>query len=172
MNSFCLAASTAVLVLVTSAHAEGKPTNRIPFEGFVHFCGGGPDEVYFVTPGGTEHFWGGINFNYWSTGNTFIDGEESNVSHGNFNPTSGVVKLDVTLEPGGQSGTWEIIQILNFKGNGTFSGHGVGHGTGDLQGMTVKFTTEPPVPFDPDEKPCPTDIPVSAPISGVIISPK
>jgi len=172
MRKFIAVASAAVLVLVIGASAAGAPATRTLFEGFIHFCGGGPDEVFFVTPGGTVHFKGGMNFNYWETGNTFIDGPESNISHGNFNPTSGVVNLDVTLEPYAHSGTWEISQILNFRGNGSFSGHGVGHGTGDLHGMTIKFTTEDPVFFDPADKPCFTDIPVSAPVSGVIISPK
>jgi hypothetical protein len=171
MKKLIAVASAAVLLIFIAASAVGTPATRTPFEGFIHFCGGGPDEVFFVTPGGTEHFRGGINFNHWFTGNTFIDGPENNTSNGNFNPTSGAVNLDVTLEPYAHSGTWEIRQTLNFRGNGSFSGHGVGHGTGDLHGMTIKFTAAPPVPFNPADKPCFTDIPVSAPVSGVIISP-
>lgn len=100
------------------------------------------------------------------TGNAFIDGPESNIPNINFNPTGGVVHLDVTLRPDGLMGTWEISQTLHFYRNGTVSSNGVGHGTGDLQGMIIKFTAGDAVVVD---NPC-ADAP-SAPIMGVIISP-
>ena len=156
-----------IAVFTFGSVAAVTPATRTEFEGFIHFCSSGPPDKVIVTPGGkTLHLRGISNSNEWVTGNPLIDGAESNSPNVNFNPTSGAVHLDVTLYPDGVMGTWEIAQTLNFRGNGTFSSHGVGHGTGELHGMTIKFNTTPAVLVD---NPC-SDLD-SAPLSGVIVSP-
>ena len=52
-----------------------------------------------------------------------------------------VAALDVTLAPFAFDGTWEIRQINQLRQNGLFVSKGVGHGTGELRGMTINFTT-------------------------------
>jgi hypothetical protein len=46
--------------------------------------------------------------------------------------------------------------------------HGVGHGTGDLHGMTLKFTADPPVP---GENTCVPELGIVIPMRVVIIAP-
>ena len=167
MKKLIAVAFAVVFVLVTAAPAAVTPASHTEFEGFIHFCGGSPPDTVIETPGGkTLHIRGGSNFNEWVTGNPLIDGPETNSPNVNFNPTSGAVHLDATIYPDAAVGTWEIAQTLNFRGDGSFSSHGVGHGTGELHGMTIKFTTGDPVVTD---NPC-SDLP-SAPLSGVIVSP-
>ena len=95
-----------------------------------------------------------------------IYGLETNVVSANFTPQGGNVHLDATLDPYAFDGTWEITLTLKISENGLF-GHGVGHGTGELHGMLIKFNTAPPE--GPVDNPCADDD--SAVLSGVIISP-
>ena len=142
MRKLIAVASAAVLVLVTVATAAVASATRTPFVGFIHFCSSGPPDTVIVTPGGTEHIRGATNINQWATGNSLIDGFENNVVLINFNPVSGIVRLDVTLEPAEYPGsTWEITQTIHFRPDGSVPSHGVGHGTGALQGMTIKFNS-------------------------------
>lgn len=167
MKNQIVVTAAAGLLLVTSAYVQSTPSNHTEFEGFIHFCGDSPPDQVIVTPGGkTLHIRGGLNINEWMSNNAFIDGPESNIPNVNFNPKSGAVHLDVTLRPSAVDGTWEISQTLQFHPNGAVSSHGVGHGTGELQSMTIKYTTGDPVVVD---NPC-SDLP-SAPLTGVIISP-
>jgi len=167
MKKLITAASAAVLLLVFAASAVGTPATRTEFVGFIHFCGSGPDELFRVTPGGTVHI-RGSNFNQWATTNPLIDGVENNIVLINFNPVGGNVHLDVTVEPDEYPGsTWEIRQSIHFRPDGSVSSKGVGHGTGALLGMTIKFTTGD---FVTAGNPCAPSEP-SALLRGVIISP-
>jgi len=163
-------AFAAVLVLVIAAPAGGSPATRISFEGFMHSCSAGPPDTFKVTPGGTVHIKGLTNINQWATGNTLIDGIENNVVFTSFNWKTQVIRLDITLAPDDYPGsTWEISQAAQFRPNGSLVADGVGHGTGALRGMTIKFTVQPDNPVFLDN-PCAPGAP-SFPLSGVIISP-
>ncbi len=122
--------------------AAVTPAERTEFEGFINFCGESPPGGAWVTPGGVLHLREGGNFNQWVTGNPLVDGPEENVVdlNLNFKTGRGVVHLVVTVMPDAVAGTWEIQQSLKVP---SFLGHGVGYGTGELHGMTIKFTTEP-----------------------------
>jgi hypothetical protein len=75
-----------------------------------------------------------------------------------------VVNLDNSIKPEAVNGTWEIKQQFRIPPGGT---SGVGHGTGDLQGMTIQFTTEPIIGSPSD---CNPDL-LKAAVHGVILSP-
>jgi hypothetical protein len=134
------------------------------FDGFINFCHNAGVIGFRATPGGTVHF-GVANENRWVTGNPLIDGLEHNTGDANINPDGQVVvRLQNSLKPDAVNGTWEIVQQLRI-GDGVSTG--VGHGTGDLQGMTIKFTTDPA--FVPTSVCNPDDL--KAGVHGVILSP-
>ena len=152
---------TAPQVAVRASVAAAGASST-EFNGFINFCQG--DFTGFrVTPGGTAHL-AVANEHLWVTGNPLIDGIERNTGSGVINPHGIVVNLDLSLKPAAVSGTWEIRQQFRIP-DGTTSG--VGHGTGDLQGMTIKFTTDPiidsPSSCNPDMQ--------KAAVHGVILSP-
>lgn len=148
--------------------AAVTPAMRSEFAGFVHFCEGTPPEAFKVTRGGTLHLRAG-NRNQWVGGNALVDGFEENAALVNVDLKNGTgaAHLDVTLRPEAVDGTWEIRQTVIIRGGGLAGSHGVGHGTGELHGMTIKFTTEPRAEV---ENPCNPDLP-SARLHGVVISP-
>jgi hypothetical protein len=134
------------------------------FSGFVNFCVSDDPTRFRITPGATLHF-SASNENRWVTGNPLIDGVEYNTVAANINLKNGegVVHLDLSLKPDAVNGTWEIKQQLSLPERVS---SGVGHGTGDLQGMTIKFTTSP----GGGTSVCNPDMP-RAPVQGVILSP-
>lgn len=154
-----LTASQALKASVTGAAASSTA-----FDGFINFCQPGDLAGFRVTPGGTVHF-GVSNENRWVTGNPLIDGIEHNTGSAIINPQGQVVvNLDNSLKPDAVNGTWEIKQHFRI-GDGVSTG--VGHGTGDLQGMTIKFTTDP---FFVPTSVCNPDQ-LKAGVHGVILSP-
>jgi hypothetical protein len=153
---------TAPQVALRAAVAAASSSTE--FDGFINFCHAGDPSGFRVTPGGTVHF-GVSNENRWVTGNPLIDGVEHNTGDANINPDGQVVvRLKNSLKPGAVNGTWEIIQQVRVP-DGVSTG--VGHGTGDLQGMTIKFTTDPT--FVPTSV-CNPDM-LKAGVHGVILSP-
>lgn len=150
--------------LVSASVSAGGGT-ATTFEGYIHFCAGATPEDVIITPSGTAHFRGGTNINQWQTDNALIDGMEINIPNINFGLGAGSIRLDLTLYPDAVDGAWEVVQLLNFHGNGTISVHGTGHGTGELQGMTISFTAGDPT-FAPDNL-CNAANP-SVPLMGVI----
>jgi hypothetical protein len=157
-----LARLTKSPALRTSVAAA--PASSTEFDGFVNFCVSDDPTRFKITSGGTLHF-ATSNENRWVTGNPLIDGVEHNTVAANINLKNGqgVVHLDLSLKPDAVNGTWEIKQQLSLP-EGVSSG--VGHGTGDLQGMTIKFTSSPPA----GTSVCNPDQP-KAGVHGVILSP-
>jgi hypothetical protein len=152
---------TAPRALRASVEAEAASTTE--FDGFDNNCSSADLTKFNATPGGTLHF-RVSNENRWVTGNSLIDGVESNTGAANFNNTGqGVVRLDSSLKPDAVNGTWEIQTQLSLP---DFVGSGVGHGTGDLQGMTIKFTFD--LAAGPSD--CNPDGPKGH-VHGVILSP-
>ncbi len=146
------------------ASVAAAPASSTEFDGFINFCVSDDPSRFMITPGGTLHFTAS-NENRWVTGNPLIDGVEHNTVAANINLKNGegVVHLDLSLKPDAVNGTWEIKQQLSLPER--VSG-GVGYGTGDLQGMTIKFTTSPAA----GTSVCNPDMP-KAPVHGVILSP-
>jgi hypothetical protein len=149
---------------VLRASVTGAPASSTEFDGFINFCVSDDPTRFKITPGETLHFTAS-NENRWVTGNPLIDGVERNTVAANINLKNGqgVVHLDVSLKPDAVNGTWEIKQQLSLPERVS---SGVGHGTGDLQGMTIKFTTSP----GGGTSVCNPDMP-AAPVQGVILSP-
>ncbi len=146
-----------------SASAAAARASRTEFDGFVNFCHG--ETTWFKgKPGGTVHF-GVANENRWVTGNRLIDGVEHNTGKAKGNAQGEVVvHLENSLKPDAVNGTWEMKQLLRVPpGVST----GVGHGTGDLKGMTIEFTTDPE--FVPTSVCNPDNL--KAGVHGVILSP-
>jgi hypothetical protein len=145
-----------------SVAAAGAPSTE--FDGFVNFCVSDDPTRFKITPGETLHF-RASNENRWVTGNPLIDGVEHNTVAANIDLKNGqgVVHLDLSLKPDAVNGTWEIKQQLSLPERVS---SGVGHGTGELQGMTIKFTTEP----GGGTSVCNPDMPRGA-VHGVILSP-
>ena len=161
----CAADTTAPLrvpdqVRLSLAAAGASST---AFDGFINFCHAA-DLTFTTKSKATVHF-GVSNENRWVTGNPLIDGRELNTGSAIVNPHGQlVVNLDNQLKPDAVNGTWEIKQHLRV-GDGVSTG--VGHGTGDLQGMTIKFTTDPA--FVPGSVCNPDNF--KAGVHGVILSP-
>lgn len=144
------------------ASAAATPASSAEFDGYDNACQG-EATGFRATPGGTVHF-RVSNENRWVTGNPLIDGVERNTGVANFGSTGGgVVHLTSSLKPDAVNGTWEIQTHLSLP---DFVGFGVGHGTGDLQGMTIKFTFD--LAAGPSD--CNPDAPKGH-VHGVILSP-
>ena len=132
------------------------------FDGFDNACVGGASD-FNATPGGTLHFLV-ANENRWVTGNPLLDGVERNTGAANINNKGdGVVHLYLSLKPDAVNGTWEITEQLKLP---ELSGFGVGHGTGDLRGMTIKYSFD--LAAGPSD--CSSDGPKGH-VHGVILSP-
>ena len=138
---------------------------RIGFEGFIHPCGGELTEER-VTPGGVVHQLAS-NRNVWDTGNSLLDGVETNVVRIIINSKTGggVANVTSTITPEGVDGTWELKYQVKVVDGGPATARGVGHGTGELRGMTLKFTAGL---AEPGQNTCNAAIPVVVPVSGVI----
>lgn len=130
-----LARLTPPEALSASVTARASSTE---FDGFVNTCSSTDPTNVKITPRGILHF-KASNENRWVTGNSLIDGIEHNTVKAKINQNTGqgVVHLDSRLKPDAMNGTWEIEWHLSLP---DFVGSGVGHGTGDLHGMTIKFT--------------------------------
>lgn len=141
---------------------------RTGFEGFIHPCGGALTEET-VTPGNVLHQVA-TNRNEWVTGNPLVDGVETNVVRININLKTGkgVANVRSTITPKGVDGTWELRYQVKVVDGGPATARGVGHGTGDLRGMTLKFTAEPP---QPGQNSCNPAIPFVVEVRGVVHSP-
>ena len=114
--------------------------SRMEFDGFNNNCSSTDPSRFNATPSGNVHFTAS-NENRWVTGNSLIDGVERNTVIANINKTGeGVVQLNSSLKPDAVNGTWQIQWHLSLP---DFVGSGVGHGTGELQGMTIKFDFDP-----------------------------
>jgi hypothetical protein len=157
------------LATVLAPIAAGAP-ERIAFSGVFYPCGGTNGEE-FVT-GNVLHFRDAENSNLWSTGNPLLDGPEVNVVNGDINlmTGTGVAHPRTTVHPVAVDGTWEI-QITVTVGPTGLTGHGVGHGTGDLAGMTIFFSNPGDVAIDPSDNPC-SDLPFAVLIEGEILAPR
>jgi hypothetical protein len=144
------------------------PTTRTPFDGFIDFCTGVPPGGIRITPSGVLHDHGFRVRNLWITGNSLVDGFAELVVDVqlNLNTGKGVAHVAITLSPDAVKGTWEISQELTLAGDIPIGGSGVGHGTGALQGMTIKFTAAPASRVSA----CNPDL-GSDEVRGVIISP-
>ena len=153
--------------IVVSAQAT-----RTEFEGFLYGCSSTPPEEQTVTNGGVLHFKRGRNLNLFVTDSPLVDGYERNVVDANINlkTGTGVGHLRSTITPDAVDGTWEYNMTVKVGiGGGGEGGQAVGHGTGELDGMKIKFTARRLT--EPAENLCNPDNSFVAAIKGVIISP-
>lgn len=163
------AAALAVILALALASPVAAAPQRIDFSGVFYPCGGAPGEE-FIT-GNVLHFRSVENHNLWSTGNPLLDGPEVNVVHGaiNLKAGRGVAHPRTTVYPVAVDGTWEI-QITVTVGKDGLTAHGVGRGTGELQGMTIFFRNPGDIAIDPEDNPC-SHLPFAVLIEGEILAP-
>ena len=154
------------LALVSPAAAAPE---RIPFAGVFYPCSGTSGEEF--VGGNVLHFRNAENYNLWVTGNPLLDGPEVNVVNGDINlkTGTGVAHPRTTVYPVAVDGTWEI-QITVAVAESGLTAHGVGHGTGALQGMTIFFSNPGDIAIDPADNPC-SDLPFAVVIEGEILAP-
>jgi hypothetical protein len=154
---------------VASPSSESLPrmsaAAQTRFEGFIHPCGGEVTKER-ATPGEVLHQVA-TNRNLWDTGNPLIDGEERNVVRININLKTGrgIANVQSTITPEGVDGTWELRYQVKVIGNAPATARGVGHGTGELRGMTLKFAAEL---AEPGTNSCNSAIPIVIPVQGFI----
>jgi hypothetical protein len=157
------------LVLALTSPVTAAP-ERIPFAGVFYPCGGTSGEEF--AGGNVLHFRNAENYNLWFTGNPLLDGPEVNVVSGDINVRfgRGVAHPRTTVYPVAVDGTWQIQITVTVRDDG-LTAHGVGHGTGDLHGLTIFFSNPGAVEIDPEDNPC-SDLPFAVLIEGEILAPR
>lgn len=165
----CQDAPTAVSTL-EGPLLRATPASSIPFSGYMYSCDFAFGDEW-VTPGGVFHFDGSTAINEWVTGNPLIDGIEQNIELGGMANANGTltVRYEATITPNAVDGTWET-STYQLQLNATrFGGaKGVAHGTGDLAGMTMRFTLVPDFTMTPPETACDPDFPFVFVLEGTI----
>lgn len=119
--------------------------SRTGFEGFIYSCDGSPPEEVRVTDGGTLHVRGLSNENRWVTGNPLLDGVVTNVVDLNVELKNGAghVHGTGTLAPDAVDGEWKLDFHIDPSGNAWVGARGSGHGTGELTGLSIQWSTTP-----------------------------
>lgn len=171
-TSHLLAFGLGLLILGTfllPSTASAQAT-RMEFEGAFYPCSETPPTEVWIS-GNVLHFRGATNHNQWVTGNPLVDGFADNVFDGNINlkTGTGVAHPKNSLKPDAFDGTWEMVTTVEFDPSG-LTAFGVGRGTGELHGMTIKVTFLGPSPIDPADNPC-SDTPSATLLKGEIIAP-
>lgn len=153
-----------------SADIQATFAPRTEFQGFICFGSTVVQGKEWISHGGVYHFRNGENVNRWVTGNPLIDGVENNVADMNLNLKNGTgtIHLDLSVRPDAVNGTWEIRQTVQFRDFEPVGTSGVGHGTGELQGLTLKFTAEGAAPIP---EACGPEGGFGPAIQGVILGP-
>lgn len=163
-------AGLGIMLAVALVSPVAAAPERVPFSGVFYPCGGTSGEEFVA--GNVLHFRDAENYNLWATGNPLLDGPEVNVVNGDINlkTGTGVAHPRTTVHPVAVDGTWQI-QITVAVGATGLTAHGVGHGTGDLAGMTIFFSNPGDVGIDPADNPC-SDLPFAVLIEGEILAPR
>jgi hypothetical protein len=146
--------------------ASVTPATTTTFEGYVYGCSATPPQVSRLTPGWTLHFSGAGNVNRWTTDSPLVSGLEYNAVDANINLNNGIVRAQATatVVPDAVNGTWEI----RFLVKGPEGASGVGHGTGELEGKTLRFHI---TPGQPGPNLCDPTSTFIASIEGEIVTP-
>jgi len=168
----CSDGPTSPMTTVSGRAASSVATlvPRIEFQGFICFGVTTVQGNEWISHGGVYHFRNGENLNRWVTGNPLVDGVEHNVADENLNLKNGTgtIHLDLSVKPDAVDGTWEIRQTVQFRDFEVVDTRGVGHGTGELHGLTLKFTAEGAAPIPGA---CGTEGGFGPAIQGVILGP-
>lgn len=165
-----LSTAVATVLAIALVSQVAAAPERIPFAGVFCPCGGTNGEEFIS--GNVLHFRDAESYNLWSTGNPLLDGPEVNVVSGDINLLTGrgVAHPRTTVYPVAVDGSWEIQITVTVATDG-LTAHGVGHGSGDLQGMTILFRNPGAIDVDPSDNPC-SDLPFAALIEGEILAPR
>lgn len=158
-----LVASTIALS-IPAAGAAGTTTS---WTGRFYPCSGTGGEV-FVSADKIVHLFNSTNHNLWVTSTPLLNGFADNVVDAaiNIDTGVGVVHPRESLRPSVYDGTWESNVLIPPAGSGQ-PPRGVGRGTGELQGMTLKFYGDGIANLAPGENPCGT-LPFAAILHGEI----
>jgi len=152
------------------ASSSASAFTRIAFEGVFYPCSETAPTKEWVS-GNVLHLRNATNHNLWVTGNPLLDGFADNVVDADINlkTGAGVAHPRETLQPEALDGTWEITVTVFVDSTG-LTARGTGYGTGDLRGMTIRFSNPGIEEIPPATNPC-SDIPVAVVVEGQILSP-
>lgn len=148
-----------LVVAMLGAGAALVPLNAaaatsVPFTARMYLCSFEPSTDR-ISGGGILHFRGAVNHNLWVATTPLVTGWEDNVVNGNINLAkgTGVAQPHSVMRPFAYDGTWEVVVHVTVTPTG-LDAHGEGHGTGALQGMSIRFHSTGEIDLQPGGNPC------------------
>ena len=168
MASLLAVVASAAAVLAFPLHAGAAPVSLVPFTAIRYGCSGTDGEA-FVTADKMLHIRNATNHNLWVASTPYLTGYADNVVNADIDLSTGVGNAhpQQTMKPFVYDGTWESQVQIKFRPDGTET-DAVGHGTGVLTGMTIKWRVIGR--FATEANPCGND-PFAARLAGEIHMP-
>lgn len=153
------------------APADAAATTTVPFTARMYLCSFEP-ETDRVSGDKILHIYNAVNHNLWVATTPLITGLEDNSVDATINLTTGtgVAHAHSVMRPFAYDGTWQVIVQLTVTPTG-LEGDGIGHGTGALQGMTMKFHPTGAILLQPGENPCSDEFLFAGLLAGEVFIP-
>ncbi len=155
------AAASLVAVVASLAALVALPVNvgaasvmRIPFTGLRFACSGTDGQVS-VSGDKILHIRNATNHSLWVTSSPYLNGFADNVVDANIDLATdiGEARIQESLKPTTYNGTWESVVQLRITPHGA-EAEGVGHGTGELTGLTIRWAKTGNYEVAPGVNPC------------------
>ena len=149
---FALVASASALLALQPVHAAAASV--VPFSARMYLCSFEP-EIDRVSGNKMLHLYNAVNHNLWVATTPLITGWEDNTVDGTINleKGTGVAHAHSVMRPFAYDATWQVVVQLTVTPSG-LDAYGIGHGTGALRGMTMKFRGAGAIDLQPGENPC------------------
>lgn len=166
---FALIASVGALVALQSVDAAAATV--VPFSARMYLCNFEP-ETDRLSGDKMLHFYNAVNHNLWVATTPLVTGWEDNVVDGNINlaNSTGVAQPHSVMRPFAYDGTWDVIVHVTVTPTG-LDAHGEGHGTGALQGGSIRFRSTGAIDLQPGENPCSDVFLFAGTIAGEVLIP-
>ncbi len=151
--------------------ANATATTTIPFTARMYLCSFEP-EIDRVSGDKILHLYNAVNHNLWVATTPLITGWEDNSVDATINLATGtgVAHPHSVMRPFAYDGTWQVVVQLTVTPTG-LQGDGTGHGTGALQGMTMKFHPTGGIQLQPGENPCSDEFLFAGLLAGEVFIP-
>ena len=176
MTGFRSGLKAAALVVAALAGATLAPLNAsaattVPFTARMYLCSFEP-ETDRLSGDKMLHFYNAVNHNLWIATTPLVTGWEDNVVNGNINVanSTGVAQPHSVMRPFAYDGTWDVIVHVTVTPTG-LDAHGEGHGTGALQGRSIRFHQTGAIDLQPGENPCSDDFLFAGTLAGEVLTP-
>jgi len=165
LASLVAVAASVAAVLSFPLNSGAASVTAIPFTAIRYGCSATDGEA-FVTADKILHVRNAINHNLWVASTPYLTGYADNVVNADIDLATGVGNAHPhqTMKPFAYEGTWEAQVQIKIRPDGNES-DGVGHGTGVLTGMTVRWQVTGN--FVTDSNPCGNN-PFAATLAGEI----